>query len=447
MPTIMRVLEHSLLTIGDQQGQGDSLAEFKQAHWNALLRYHDTGAGRRYYDIRHRGIRFKHYVGVLQAGNLTIEVLPKADAVPGQATAPDEPFDRWRALLLRLLAEAGLLPVDSFNTALLREQESSLLDLYLGLFLDEVETLLRRGLVKRYRQREGQVKALRGTILFGQHLARNVVHQERFYTRHQTYDPDHLPHRLLRQALLLLPALTAVPSLRGRAARALLAWPELPAVRPSAATFARLRYDRKTAPYRPALRIARLLLLRLSPDVSSGPQDLVALFFNMNHIWESYLLRTLQRLAPADWTVSKPPKCVFWEDATGFQSRMQPDILLQHPTLGTIVLDAKWKRPHGRPAEADLRQLFAYAHQFGATRARLLYPQSAGETSVEGAFTPTLFDPATRSVAVVRCGVSYLRVGHAAPVADEASASDADEHGYLRCSVAEEMQQWLRPLA
>jgi len=43
---------------------------------------------------------------------------------------------------------------------------------------------------------------------------------------------------------------------------------------------------------------ARLLLLRLSPDLHVGPQDLVALFFNMNHIWEAYLLRTIQRLAP-----------------------------------------------------------------------------------------------------------------------------------------------------
>jgi len=422
MPHILRVLEHSILTIGDTQNG----ATFQKAHWEALLRFHDTGAGRRYYDIRHRGIRFKHYVGVLQAGGLTIEVLPKADAVPGATTPPGEDFDHWRRLLLRMLAEAGLLPVDTFQTALLHEREHSLLDLYLGLFLTEVETLLHRGLVKRYRQREGQVKALKGTLLFGQHLARNVVHQERFYTRHQTYDLDHLPHRLLRQALVLLPALTAHTGLRGRAARALLAWPELPAVRPTPAIFARLRYDRKTAPYRPALRIARLLLLRLSPDVRHGEQDLVALFFNMNHIWEAYLLRTIQRLAPAGWEVSKPARVVFWQ-APGQQSRMQPDILLQHSVHGCVILDAKWKRPDGRHAENDLRQLFAYAHHFGATQVRLLYPQAGNEPAVEGEFTrPLLTDAGSR---MIRGGVSYVRV-------DEAP-------GYLRCSLEAEHLAWL----
>ncbi|OON65477.1 McrC family protein [Hymenobacter sp. CRA2] len=441
MPRIMRVLEHSILTIGDQQGTGEERAEFQESHFEVLLRYHRAGAGRRYYDVRHRAIRFKHYVGVVQAGDLTIEVLPKADAVPDATTAPTEDFDRWRRLLLRLLAEAGLLPVDSLNTALLHERPHSLLDLYLSLFLTEVEHLMRRGLVKRYRAHEGQVKALKGTLLFGQHLSRNAVHRERFYTRHQTYDHDHLPHRLLRQALALLPALTSHAGLRGRAARALLAWPEVPAVRPTAALFARLRYDRKTAAYRPALRIARLLLLRLSPDLHSGPQDLVALFFNMNRIWESYLLRTIRRLAPAGWHVSKPPKCVFWQDAAGTAvSRMQPDIVLEHPEHGCLVLDAKWKRPDGYYAEDDLRQLFAYAHQFGATRVRLLYPQPGTESGVEGTFARSLFVEGA-GTHPIHCGISYVRVGHEPTVG---LATDVDPiSNLLRCSLTQDLATWL----
>lgn len=440
MAHVLRVLEHSLLKVGTRQGSGENAAEFKPAHWQQLLRFHDTAAGGRYYDIRHRAVRFKHYVGVLQVGDLTIEVLPKADAVPGAEADGNEDFDRWRRLLLRLLAEAGLLPVDAFGTAHLRERPHSLLDLYLDLFMTEVETLLRRGLVRRYRQHEGQVKALKGSLLFGPHLARNVVHQERFYTRHQTYDPDHLPHRLLRQALALLPALTHEAGLRGRAARALLAWPEVAAVGGvSAATFAGLRLGRKLAAYRPALGMARLLLLRLSPDLSAGPNDLIALFFNMNHIWETYLLRTLQRLAPAGWEVEKPGKVVFWEAADGrTQSRMQPDILLRHPAHGTLVLDAKWKRPQGPPAEADLRQLFAYAQHFGAKQARLLYPQTGGDASAEGQFLPKLFDPTTEQLETIRCGVSYIGIGGAA------GADDTDEAtGRLRCSIGDELPGWL----
>jgi 5-methylcytosine-specific restriction enzyme subunit McrC len=438
MARILRVLEHSTLTIGDTQGVGEEQAEFLPEHWEKLLRYHDTGHGRRYYDIRHRAVRFKHYVGVLQAGNLTIEVLPKVDAVPGASTSPDEPFDRWRRLLLHLLAEAGLLPVDSFNTALLRERENTLLDLYLDLFLMEVEALLRRGLIKRYRQHEGQVKALRGTLLFGQHIARNVVHQERFYTRHQTYDRNHLAHSLIQQALQLIPSVTTTASLRGRATRALVSWPDVNPVRPTAAHFARLRTrnSRQTAPYRSALGIARLLLLRLSPDVLHGSDELIALFFNMNRVWENYLLRTLQRLLPSDWTVTKPPLAIFWQ-ASPYQSQMQPDLLLTHATHAPIVLDAKWKRPApGQPNPDDLRQLFAYAQHYRAKHTRLLYPQAANDVPLNGNFEVPLYS----SGQLIQCGISYVGVG---ALSIDAGASDIDTSGYLYCSLGAELLSWL----
>ena len=113
---------------------------------------------------------------------------------------------------------------------------------------------------------------------------------------------------------------------------------------------------------------------------------------------------------------------------------MQPDILLQHATHGTIVLDVKWKRPHGRPAEADLRQLFAYAQHYGATQARLLYPQAGGEASVEGEFVQPL--ATAQGPRAIRSGISYVRVGQTAD--DFATPTH-----YLLCSLELELLTWL----
>ena len=57
---------------------------FKQKHWEALCRYLENvnkqGEKRiDYFRILNKGIQFTNYVGVIQAGNLTIEVLPKTD--------------------------------------------------------------------------------------------------------------------------------------------------------------------------------------------------------------------------------------------------------------------------------------------------------------------------------------------------------------------------------
>ena len=433
MPKVLQVMEYSVLRIGDERHG----VRFERRHWQQLFRYHDEHTKQRYYDMRHDGVRFRSYVGVIQAGDLTIEILPKVDDVEA---ASDSSLHKWRDILLRMLHESGTLKLDSLSNAFLREKENSLLDIYLNLFLNEVEALLHQGLVKRYRHTEGQQTALRGAIQFGKHIAHNLVHQERFYTRHQTYDHHHLHNQVIRQALLLLPRLTNAPTLRGRTARALLQWADLPAIKVTAATFARISYDRKTEAYRPAMVIARLLLLHHRPDLQGGSNDLVALLFNMNLLWEQYLLRTLRRLyAPNKWVVKKPPYKVFWQAGT-ITSEMQPDILIEIPGKGNLVLDAKWKRPNGRPAEADLRQLYAYAHHYQAQQTFLLYPHTASESAVAGTF----LQPAPLSDSLVTtpigCSTVFVQVGNGQLSAD---SEILDTDGYLRCSLSTQFQGWL----
>lgn len=435
MSRIIRVPEYGILKIG----VGQEGVMFEKRHWKQLFKYHDEYAAHRYYDMRHDGVQFSNYVGVIQAGDLTIEILPKVDDVED---ASDSTLQKWRDVLLRMLRESGMLRVESLSNALLREKENSLLDIYLALFLQEVEGLLHRGLVKRYRHTEGQQMALRGTIQFGKHIARNLVHQERFYTRHQTYDHQHLHNQLIRQALLLMPRLTHSPTLRGRAARALLQWSESPSIEVTAATFSRLTFDRKTEAYRPALVIARLLLLQHRPDIKGGSNDLVALLFNMNTLWEQYLLRTLQRLVPDATMVCKPDAKVLWQavDGSGKTSKMEPDILVSLPNGVNIVLDAKWKRPqNGQPAPGDMRQLFAYSQHYKASHAFLLYPHSDDTTPVKGAFRKLDHIHDSEKQSSVYCSTLFVQVGNGQLSGDATILSD---DGYLCCSLSHHLNEW-----
>lgn len=438
MSRILRVTEHQTLRLGD----GRDGAIFEQRHWDQLARYLETAGASKYFELRHHGVQFKHYVGVIQAGDLTIEILPKVDDAADPSD--DTQLTRWHGILLRMLREAGLLPQESLGTALLREKSNSLLEIYLSLFLKEVEALLHRGLVKRYRQVAEQQMALRGALQFGQHIARNLVHQERFFVRHQTYDHQHPHNQLVRQALELLPRLTASSELRGRAARALLQWPESPALKVTAATFARLSYSRKTEAYRPTIRIARLILLNYHPDIRGGQEDLVALLFNMNRLWEQYLLRTLQRrYTPLGWRVTKPAGRLFWQGQDGTRNWLEPDILVElpdDPGKRRLVIDAKWKRPNGKPAIADLRQLYAYAQYFGAHHTLLCYPHTATEADTAGFFLQPYQPPGAAESVLVQCATVFLRVGSLALT----DTTNYQEDGYLQCAEIPLLAEWAK---
>lgn len=74
---IFRVFEHAKLRIG--QLNHDKI-EFTQGHYNDLVKFNDI-YGNKYLTIRRREICFRSYVGVIQIGDLAIEILPKADNV------------------------------------------------------------------------------------------------------------------------------------------------------------------------------------------------------------------------------------------------------------------------------------------------------------------------------------------------------------------------------
>lgn len=385
--TVRTVYEHQPLRLGE------GLTKEQLA---ALQAFHGEADHFPYYRLIHRGVRFKSYVGVLRVGDLTIEVLPKADAHDGRE-------NYWRNRLFDMLRVVHDLPLHSPSTSHLRTRPHDVLHLYLRLLLEHAETLVRRGLHRAYHGERRNTTALSGRLLFAEHLRYNLVHKERFFVVRDRFDFATPHNQILRQALQVAVRLNHDPALRPRLQQLLEQWPTLPELPIIAETFARLRYPRGTEAYRPAVAIARLLLLRHAPTRRGG-RDLPALLFDMNRLWEAFLERTLRRTLP-DYEVSGQQSDAYFH-SPAFTSTIRPDITLRRNGKISAILDAKWKvLTHDRPSSGDLQQLYTYAHFHGAERVALLYPSTNSEArpQVQGRFGKEqgrADDPA--------CGVLFL---------------------------------------
>ena len=190
MPKIAQVFEHGTLAVGEQG--------FHASHFAALVRYNDRH-GCAFFAVGHHRLHFGSYVGVIQVGNLAIEILPKLDNDPSADPA------KWQRALLQMLRRSGLLAIESGPEADLHRRRSPLVDIYLDAFLSEVERLTHGGLVKRYRLTQGNLHKLKGRILFPQHIRHNALRQERMFTAHETYDRDNPFNRILKSALAIVP--------------------------------------------------------------------------------------------------------------------------------------------------------------------------------------------------------------------------------------------------
>lgn len=363
---VIQVFERSRLKV-DEEGL------FRREHFERLVRYNEAH-GNKYFQVGHNSIYFESYVGVIQVGDLVIEVLPKADR------DGVEDKNKWHEALLRMLHVCRKLRLDSLTDAHLKLRSASLLDLYFHSYLEEVEYLLHCGLIKKYRKKQGNVNSLKGRWLFQQQISRNLVHRERFFTEHTVYDRNHLLNRILKKGLEVLAATSIRPSITGRAKRLLLDLEPVDTCSPVLKDFDRIPADRKTAPYHRALLLAKMIILNYSPDVKGGKEHILALLFDMERLFEEYITVVLKQAAleypDYQIRIDAQHSRYFWQEKT-----IRPDIVVTFRRPGnatdeTVIVDAKWKVLYEPvPSDADLKQMFAYNFQFNSTESVLLYPK------------------------------------------------------------------------
>lgn len=356
---VIQCFEHDRLMVDD-----DGL--FTRAHWRAIGEYNEKYKDR-FLTLLPNGVKFSEYVGVIQVGNLTIEVLPKIDRMGGEKAD-------WQAVLLDMLRECRWMQVFAHEKAALRHKPNSILEAYVELYLQACEAILHEGLVKKYRQESSNLHVWKGKLNFTRQIRHNLVHQERFFTDHTIYDRENRFNQLLYKALNIIPNLTTNTGIRDKLSRLLLDFPEMQDIPVTAETFQQLVFDRKTTRYREALEMAAMLLLNYRPDIRNGRHQVLAILFDMNELWEEFCFRRLRAVMEPGWGISRQNRVVFWQSESN-QKWIKPDIVVKTPDGKTVIIDTKWKTPDGFvPSDDDLKQIFVYNKHWSSNKGVLLYP-------------------------------------------------------------------------
>ena len=397
--TCISVYEHDRLKLGETE-------QFLPEHLSLLQQYlgdNDTEVFP-YYQLINNGVKFKQYVGVLCVGNLQIEVLPKIEK---QVAKGEE--GTWRNHLLEMLRAVFKLQTRTPSNADQAMRESAILDVFLVKFLNEVEVLLHKGLIKTYRKTEENRTSMKGKLVFSKHLTKNYVHKERFYVNYTTYDRNHILNCILYKALKLVSHIAMNSYTQCRAKTMSFEFPELNDIAVDDALFDRLTFDRKSEDYRTAIDIARLILLRCMPDQSKRGKHVLALMFDMNKLWEEYVFVILRRSLREEYNVSAQKVKRFWESSLGTKV-IRPDIVVSDKSGKPVcVLDTKWKCPAvgEPPSDADLKQMYVYHKYWKVESTALLYP-STKDDELSGYFQSGYFTETPDKSDKLSCSKIYL---------------------------------------
>lgn len=362
-PKIINVFEHQRLVVGDHP-------KFTEKILKQLEKYYGV-KGTPFFSLIHKGVKFNEHVGVLQVGSITINVLPKIDKTTNQDST-------WAKVLISMLKFTSGIEASATSTSDLQLKSNSIFDLYLELFIHECQKLTHQGLNKRYRKITENHTALKGRLHIPGQIRENLIHKERFNVSFNVYDRNHLINQILKKTLLVIANIPTRFDLKGKVKKLLLYFEEVGDCTVHAGIFESIHLDRNSIRYAEALGIAKLILLNYHPDLSRGHNHVLALMFDMNKLWESFITKMMKKHLRVRYYVKAQNQQVFWESKTT-KKRLKPDLLLisrSNPDK-RIIIDTKWKTPTNIvPSDEDLRQIFAYNLLFESQYAILLYPGS-----------------------------------------------------------------------
>ena len=201
-------------------------------------------------------------------------------------------------------------------------------------YLAELQPLLHEGLAKGYRTTQANGAVFLGRLKIAEHLRENAARADRFFVEYQTFDHDIAVNRVLAAALEALSWCALSPSEACEVDACLARLPEIQLGGVTNAMIERIRLTRATQRYANALTYARMILAQQGPHLRAGRERVFALLFDMNTLWERYIVTLLRRAAPAGIHVHAQESHDFWAPQDHAVRRVKPDIVVRAESAG-----------------------------------------------------------------------------------------------------------------
>ena len=307
-------------------------------------------------------IQARNYVGVLQTkSGLTIEILPKI--------ADKNDAERSKAVFIKMLRTLKNFPFKSSNLASLKTQNLPLLEIFISMFLCELEALVKKGIKSDYVALEENLNFLKGKLNINEQIKRNSIHKERFYVGYIKFLSDIKINQIIKTTLKFLYKKSNSSKNQQKIREFLFIFDEVSECEDYKNFFAKLVINRQVKHYEQTLLWCKIFLLSNSFTPYKGDDLAFALLFDMNALFESYVGDFIKKSFPG--TILQHSEKHLVEEPKSF--KLRPDIFLE----SKFIADTKWKIIKSKDdiSQADLYQLYAYGKKHECDKLYLIYPK------------------------------------------------------------------------
>ena len=303
----------------------------------------------------HWRVSARNYVGSINVAGIQVLVRPK---IPLRN--------------LFLLLEVGLRPQDWHDEAVRFETTGDLLPALVSFFARTTETTLARGLYHSYREQHDRLVALRGRIDIARQLAQPgvVIPTACKFTE---FTADLIENSYLKAAVWRSLRVARVqPADRRRLMKHLVTLEDVADIRHHHTDHDRVVFSRLNEHYKPALRLAELVLANLTLQDRIGATQASSFMLDMNELFERFVTERLRRALRGRLEVKHQHRDKLDEDRT---AAIRPDLVFRAAGAPRFVADIKYKLTgaDARGQQPDYYQLLAYTTALDLPEGVLIY--------------------------------------------------------------------------
>lgn len=305
------------------------------------------------------GIQFNNYVGVIQTNSgLTIEILPKIFGKTEEA----KNIDIIRNLFIKMLKSVVRIDGKNFKMTDLNMRHSNIFEVFISMFLEQTNSLFKKGLKSNYVQVEGNEHFLKGKMLIAQQIRKNNINTSYFYNQFDEFIIDIPENQLLKTTLHFLLKRSRDTDNLKLIRKQLILLDQVSDIHDFKETYHKIQLNRSHIYYKQAIEWARIFLENKSFTSFRGNTLAFSILFPMERVFEAYIAQLTIQAIP-EFEVGTQETSYWLFDKTEETQRaynLRPDIVLR-TNSGTIIADTKWKMlNYSGPSQADLYQMYAY---------------------------------------------------------------------------------------
>ena len=261
-------------------------------------------------------------------------------------------------------------PFKISNFANLDLKKMSILEIFISMFLDELSSLLKKGIKSDYVNFSDNLNFLKGKLVISEQIYKNIIHKNRFYVKYDEFTNDIEINQIIKTTLESLYKISSYNKQRIR--KFLSVFDKVSKHKNYKIFFKCYCINRQTKHYEQALLWCKIFLLKNSFTPYSGDNLAFAFLFDMNRLFENYVGKFIQKNY-------ENVKLQYFKKYLVYSPKsfkLIPDIFIAGESK--IIADTKWKIV-GSPKEisqADLYQLYTYGKKYNCYRLFLIYPKA-----------------------------------------------------------------------